>query len=64
MVPTYQHSLFTTIRNTQEEQEQDDDNMTEMTSPTDDDDSGVLRDAFNVPRMFAEEDDEIVWDPR
>lgn len=39
----------------------DDDNMTEITSRTDED---VLRDAFRHLDTSAEEDDEIVWDPR
>lgn len=43
------------------EMEHEDDNMTEITSRTDDD---VLRDAFRFLDTSAEEDDEIVWDPR
>jgi protein SMG7 len=41
--------------------EHEDDNMTEITSRTDED---VLRDAFRFLDTSAEEDDEIVWDPR
>jgi protein SMG7 len=43
------------------EMELEDDNMTEITSRTDED---VLRDAFRFLDTSAEEDDEIVWDPR
>jgi hypothetical protein len=39
----------------------EDDNLTEVTSRTDED---VLRDAFRFLDTSAEEDDEIVWDPR
>ncbi|KAF9467201.1 hypothetical protein BDZ94DRAFT_60469 [Collybia nuda] len=62
-LPAYQNSLFNTIRDSQEKQDQEYDSLTEVTSPTDDDDVGLLRDAVNV-RMYAGDDDEIVWDPR
>lgn len=57
-----QQKVWAAIQDTRVGVEREDDNMTEITSHTDDD---VLRDAFGgTLESSAEEDDEIVWDPR
>lgn len=57
-----QQKVWAAIQDTRVGVDREDDNMTEITSHTDDD---VLRDAFGgTLESSAEEDDEIVWDPR